>query len=101
METDNTDQKIYPNTTTVNTLYMVAIITWTLYISATMFLRVRHQKVVHVYLILLLILGILVVMGAMIAYHALLREQHFQIQAAVAKFASSDANNQRFGKCIK
>jgi len=45
------------------------------------------------------ILGILVVLGAMIAYHALLREQHFQIKAAVAKLASGDSNYQRFGKC--
>jgi len=45
------------------------------------------------------ILGILVVLGAMIAYHALLREQHFQIQAAVANLASGDSNYQRFGKC--
>lgn len=50
-----------------------------------MFFRVRHQKMVHVYLLILVILGVLVVLGAMIAYHALLREQDFQIQTAVNK----------------
>lgn len=64
-----------------------------------MFFRVRHQKMVHVYLLVLVILGVLVVLGAMIAYHALLREQRFQIQAAVAKLASGDSNYQHFGKC--
>lgn len=66
-----------------------------------MFLRVRHQKIVYVYLIVLMILGVSAVLGAMITYNALLREQNFQIQAAVAKLASGDVNNQRFGKCIK
>jgi hypothetical protein len=66
-----------------------------------MFFRVRHQKMVHVYLIVLVILGMLVVLGAMIAYHALLREQNFQIQAAVAKLVNGDSNHQRFGKCTQ
>lgn len=53
---------------------------------------------VHVYLVVLVILGMLVVLGAMIAYHALLREQNFQIEVAVAKLVNGDSNYQRFGK---
>lgn len=63
-----------------------------------MFFRVRHQKMVHVYLVVLVILGMLVVLGAMIAYHALLREQNFQIEAAVAKLVNGNSNYQHFGK---
>lgn len=63
-----------------------------------MFLRVRHHKMVHVYLFVLVILGVLVVLGAMIAYHALLREQNFQIETAVSKLMNND--NQHFGKSI-
>jgi hypothetical protein len=51
-----------------------------------------------VYLLIFVVLGILVVLGAMIAYHVLLREQHFQIQAAVAKLANGDLKNLHFGK---
>lgn len=50
------------------------------------------------YLVVLVILGMLVVLGAMIAYHALLREQNFQIEAAVAKLVNGNSNYQRFGK---
>lgn len=63
-----------------------------------MFFRVRHHKMVHVYLLVFVVLGVLVVLSAMIAYHALLREQHFQIQAAVAKLTNSDFKNLHFGK---
>ncbi|CAH1730987.1 heparan sulfate 2-O-sulfotransferase 1 [Aphis gossypii] len=61
-----------------------------------MFFRVRHQKMVHVYLVVLVILGMLVVLGAMIAYHALLREQNFQIEAAVAKLVNGNSKYQHF-----
>lgn len=63
-----------------------------------MFFRVRHQKMMLIYLVVFIILSVLVVLGALIAYHALLREQHFQIQATVAKLMNSDGINQRFGK---
>lgn len=62
-----------------------------------MFFRLRHQKMVHVYLVILIILGILVVLGTIIAYHALLHEQNFQIQAAVSKMINNDNNYQNFG----
>lgn len=65
-----------------------------------MFFRVRHQKMVYVYLLILILLSILVALGAMIAYHALLREQRFQIEAAVAKLTSGGGDKQQFCKCI-
>lgn len=63
-----------------------------------MFFRVRHHKMVYVYLLVLVIMGILVVLGAMIAYHALLREQHFQIEEAVSKLTSGV--RRQFGKFV-
>ncbi|VVC34688.1 Sulfotransferase,P-loop containing nucleoside triphosphate hydrolase [Cinara cedri] len=61
-----------------------------------MFFRVRHQKMMHVYLVVFVLLSVLVVLGAYIAYHVLLRQQHFQIQSAVSKLMHSDNINRRF-----
>lgn len=67
--------------------------------SPAMFFRLRHQRTVHVYLLVFVILSGLVVLGVLIAYRAILREQKIQIRAAVDELAWGDGGvNQRFGK---
>lgn len=65
-----------------------------------MFFRVKHQKIVQVYLLVFTIISVLVVFAAFIAYRMLLHEQREEIQAVIAKLMNSDDINQRLGKCI-
>lgn len=65
-----------------------------------MVFRVRNQRIVHVYVLVFVTLGVLVALSAIAAYHVLLREQNFQIRAAVAKFTNGDFKNLQFGKYI-